>query len=112
MTDAITGALNYALDGLSDRRKVSANNISNIQTPGFLAGETDFESELRKAINGRDSISSTPNHSKSLAPTRTDGNNVDLDNETVTAADTALKYQAMIEAMNSKFRIIRNAIGS
>ncbi len=111
MTDPISSAIQIALNGLSDRRRVIDDNISNIQTPGFLAGSTDFETSLNAALNGGAPVSG-PTHSKSLAPTRTDGNNVDLDNETVASTDTNLRYSAMIEAMNVKFRTLRSAIGS
>jgi flagellar basal-body rod protein FlgB len=111
MTDPISSAINIALDGLADRRRVIDDNISNIQTPGFLAGQTDFESGLRAAMQGESRVSLQAAHGKSLAPTRTDGNNVDLDNETLTAIDTNLRYQAMVEAINHKFRLMRTAIG-
>ena len=111
MTDPISSAIQMALGGLSDRRRVTDDNIANIQTPGFLAGTTDFESSLQAALNGSTSVPLQSAHSKSLAPTRTDGNNVDLDNETLSATDTNLRYQAMIEAMNVKFRTLRSAMG-
>lgn len=111
MTDAISNAIGYALDGLSDRRRVTNDNISNIQTPGFLAKQTDFESALKAALAGDTSVNSNPIHKTSLAPTRTDGNNVDIDNETVTAIDTQLRYSAMVSAMSTKFRTLRTSIG-
>ena len=111
MTDPISSAIQIALDGLSDRRRVINDNISNVQTPGFLAGTTDFESSLNAALAGDTNVSFKPTHAKSLAPTRTDGNNVDFDNETIAATDTNLRYQAMVEAMNVKFRTLRSSMG-
>lgn len=111
MTDPISSAIQIALGGLSDRRRVINDNISNIQTPGYLAGTTDFETSLNAALNGDTSVSFKPTHAKSLAATRLDGNNVDLDNETIAATDTNLRYQAMVEAMNVKFRTLKAALG-
>jgi len=111
MPDAIQSAIQVALHGLSDRRHAIDDNLANIQTPGFLATETDFESSLRAALQGSSSVDFNPVRKKSLAPTRLDGNNVDIDNETVNAIDTNLRYQSMIEAMNVKFRLLRSAIG-
>lgn len=111
MTDAIESAITYSLRGLSDRKDRISNNIANIQTPGYLADQTDFESALKSALNGNGSVAANPVHRKSLAPTRTDGNNVDLDNETMSAIQTELRYKTMIEAMNTKFKIMRSAIG-
>ena len=41
-----------------------------------------------------------------------DGNNVNLDDETLTMTDTNLRYETMVDAMNTKFRILRTAIGA
>jgi flagellar basal-body rod protein FlgB len=111
MTDAIQNAIQVALHGLSDRQRVSADNIANVQTPGFLAGQTNFEDSLSRALNGERGVDLKPTRFTFQGPTNINGNNVDLDNETVSAADTELRYQAMISAMNSKFRILKNAIG-
>ena len=43
-------ALHAALSGLAQRQRVTADNIANINTPGFLAGRTDFESALGGAL--------------------------------------------------------------
>jgi flagellar basal-body rod protein FlgB len=110
-TDAITSAIQLSLHGLADRQHVTDDNLSNIETPGYIAKRSDFEDSLKAALNGNTSVDVNPVHSLSQAPTRTDGNNVDIDNETVTAIDTELKYQAMIEAMNTKFKTLRSAIG-
>ena len=40
------------------------------------------------------------------------GNNVSLDNEVVALTETDLAYQLMIQALNSKFGLLRTAIGS
>ncbi|MCW2531724.1 MAG: flagellar basal-body rod protein FlgB, partial [Blastococcus sp.] len=48
--DATSTTLHAALSGLAQRQRVTADNIANIQTPGFLAGRVDFESSLRGAL--------------------------------------------------------------
>lgn len=110
MTDFTTAAIHSALSGLSVRQKATADNIANIQTPGYLAGRVDFESSLRDALAGRTSAVE-PSMTRSLSPTRTDGNNVNLDTETLSMVETNLKYQTMVEAMNHKFRLLRTSIG-
>ena len=108
MTDAITSAIQVALDGLSDRQTVTNNNIANVETPGYIAQTTDFETNLQKALNGNESVNLAPQHlaTRPRRPTR-NGNNVDIDNETVTAIDTEMRYEAMIEAMKAKFTILQ-----
>ena len=54
--DVTSSALHSALSGLAQRQRVTADNIANLQTPGFLAGRVDFESGLRYqlALNALD----------------------------------------------------------
>jgi flagellar basal-body rod protein FlgB len=49
-TDAVSNVLNSALDGISLRQNVIADNIANVDTPGFRARSVDFESSLKSAI--------------------------------------------------------------
>ncbi len=48
--DVRSAALHAALAGLAQRQRVTADNIANVNTPGFLAGRTDFETSLRGAV--------------------------------------------------------------
>ena len=91
--------LHAALTGLSKRQRVTADNIANIETPGFLAGRVDFESALCRARrNGRRRRpTATATVARSLEPTRTNGNNVNLDEETLVATDTGLRYQLALQ---------------
>jgi len=111
MTTGIESAIQVALHGLSDRAKTTTDNIANIETNGFLAGRTNFEDSLRKALSSDTATNVAPKHTESMEATNTNGNNVNIDNETVTAIDTELRYQAMIEAMNVQFRTVRAAMG-
>ena len=52
----------------------------------------------------------TPTVTRSLAPTRLNGNNVAIDEEIVGLTETALRHQLVVEAMNGKFRLLRTAI--
>jgi flagellar basal-body rod protein FlgB len=104
-------ALNSALDGLALRQRVIANNIANIQTPGFHAGKVSFESALADAV-ASGSGAATATVAQSLEPTRTDGNNVNLDEETLSNVDTNLRYQLATQAMDNKFTILAAAMKS
>ena len=50
LTGGVMDIAAYALDGLSRRAEVRANNIANASTPGFRATTIDFESTLRSRI--------------------------------------------------------------
>ena len=109
--DVTSAALHSALSGLAARSRVTADNIANVNTPGFLAGVTDFESVLRGAL--RDGSAPSPSGgtvSRSLQPTNINGNNVNLDQETVTATETGLRYQLALNALDSKYTVLRSAL--
>jgi flagellar basal-body rod protein FlgB len=111
ITDTTMDVIYQAMQGLQARQKVNADNIANLQTPGFRAGTVDFESSLKNAIATGNTSLATIDTARSTEAPGTDGNNVNLDDETVSMVQTGLKYQTMVEAMNTKFRILRTAIG-
>ena len=111
MNDLTTDTLHVALRGLAARQRVIADNIANIETPGFLAGRVEFEAALRDAVTSGAPSSVRATTGRSLAPTGVNGNNVNLDEETLSNIDTGLRYQLVVEAMSAKFSLLRTAIG-
>ena len=111
IADTTMTALHAALTGLAERQRVTADNIANINTPGFLAGRTDFESALSDALDsGRAPAISEGVVSRSLEPTNTNGNNVNLDEETLIATKTGLQYQLALNALGDKYNLLRTAL--
>jgi flagellar basal-body rod protein FlgB len=109
--DVTMTTLHAALAGLAQRQRVTSDNISNINTPGYLAGRTDFESTLRSELASGETPSVTGGSlAKSLEPTNTNGNNVNLDSETVIATETGLRYQLALNALDGKYGLLRSAL--
>ena len=106
-------ALQSALDGLSLRQKTIAANISNVNTPGYQAKRVQFEEALGRSVaqggaaQGAGHVQATTQ--RSLEPTRLDGNNVNLDTETLSNIDTVLRYQFATQAMNGELTSVRAA---
>jgi len=48
--------------------------------------------------------------SQSTDPTNTNGNNVNLDTETMIATETGLRYQLAINALDGKYSLLRSAL--
>jgi len=105
-------ALQVSASGLSARQRAIADNISNINTPDYLAKRVSFEDSLKSAIDSGDPAAATISTQSSLEPTETNGNNVNLDEETVSITDTGLKYQTDIEALTAKFQLLKTSIGN
>lgn len=111
MNDLTTDTLHVAMRGLAARQRVIADNIANMDTPGFLAGRVEFEASLRDAVGAGDSRGVRPSSARSFAATGVNGNNVNLDEETLSNIDTGLRYQLVVEAMTAKFSLLRTSIG-
>ena len=92
-----SAALSSALDGLALRQRTIANNIANVNTPGYQAQRVSFEDALAQSVQDGDGRAAAST-ARSLEPTRLDGNNVNLDTETVSNIDTVLRYQFAAQA--------------
>jgi flagellar basal-body rod protein FlgB len=112
ISDPTMDVVYKAMQGLAARQRATADNIANVETPGYKATKVDFESSLRQAITIGDPNQAQPAVTKSTEPNGPNENNVNIDDETVSEIDTNLKYQTMVEAMNAKFRLLRTAIGN
>jgi flagellar basal-body rod protein FlgB len=112
MIDSTGSAIYAALNGLAARQRVIADNVANVETPGFIGGRVSFEDSLRAAIAGGDPAATSVATVRSTDPVNQNGNNVSLDNEVVSMTDTDLRYQLMVQAMNQKFGLLRTAIGT
>lgn len=104
-----TKAISSALDGLALRQRAIANNIANVNTPNYHAKRVSFEDALAKSIrNGDGQVAATT--ARSLEPTQLNGNNVNLDTETLSNIDTVLRFQFAANAAGSTFSGIRTAL--
>ena len=80
MFDSVSSvALHSALDGLALRQRVIADNVANIQTPGYHAQTRLLRGRARRGGRPRQRRRSPRTVARSLEPTREDGNNVNLD---------------------------------
>jgi len=110
LADPVGSALTRALDGLSLRQRVIANDTANIETPGYRAHRVDFESSLRSAMTGDGDMSAVrADVQTSLEPTRMNGNNVNLDEETLQSTEAGLRYQLVAQAMSNHLGLLRTA---
>ena len=116
VSDAVSQVLASALDGVSLRQRVIADNIANVDTPGFRASSVDFETELKAAISdgsfdkGVDSVTATT--SPTDTPVGANGNNVDLRKETMAAMQSQFQYQILTGAVNDRFNVVKTAAGA
>jgi flagellar basal-body rod protein FlgB len=104
-----SAALSSALDGLALRQKAIADNIANVNTPGYTAQRVQFEDALASSVaDGNGHASAVI--SRSLEPTQLNGNNVNLDTETLSNVDTVLRFQFAAQAAGNEFSRMRAAL--
>ena len=110
MFDSVTSlALQSALDGLSARQRAIAENVANINTPGYTARRVQFEAALAASVRDGDGRTAFTVE-RSLEPTQLNGSNVNLDTETVSNVDTVLRYQFASQAVGGEASSLRVAM--
>jgi flagellar basal-body rod protein FlgB len=128
--DAQIGVHADALRLRARRGELIANNLANADTPGFKARDVDFRMALAAAgqPGGALALSTTSaghiNRSADAAPAdgkgvvqyrvpmapALDGNTVDAQVEQAAFAENAVRYQATLSFLNSRFRGLMTAI--
>jgi flagellar basal-body rod protein FlgB len=91
------------------RQRAIANNIANVNTPGYTAQRVSFEDALAESVRSG-SGATTALIQRSLEPTDLQGNNVNLDTETLSNIDTVLRYQFAARAVEGTFSSVRTAM--
>jgi flagellar basal-body rod protein FlgB len=110
LDDVATVTLQAALGGLAMRQQVTANNIANLQTPGFVASDVSFEASLADAVGAGDPAQALVNITADDNPAGLNGNNVSLADQMVTATKTGLDEQLLTRALTSKFGLISTVL--
>ena len=118
VSDAVSSILKTAIDGLTARQNVTADNIANVDTPGFTATTVAFETALKEAIQSgayNGSLASLPQIPITTEATQTpvgaNGNNVDLRHEEVAMIQTQYTYSIMGRAISDHYDLMKTAMG-
>ena len=108
------GLLSKLMDAAQLRQQVIAQNVANVNTPGYHRLDVAFEDILAERLEGQN-----PADLGDLAPVvrameglpeRADGNNVDMDMEMGQLSKNALLYQTYAQILASQLATMRSAI--
>lgn len=116
--------LDKAADAAWLRNECIANNIANVDTPGYKRQDVDFESVLARELGSncyRDMDDKVHNLKSSRLNVgaytdassfsyRLDGNNVDIETENVYLAENQLKYEGLLNAINQEFQNLQSVM--
>ncbi len=110
-----------SLDYLWKKQEVTANNLANVDTPGYKKKTVSFEDTFRRKMEAAASAGDPGKVRQAIeesdyrvlsqnSSARVDGNNVNADFEYTELSRTALHYQYMIQSVSSDITRYRSAI--
>jgi flagellar basal-body rod protein FlgB len=123
--DKTFNLLESAMDVRASRHKAIAENIANMDTPGYRSKDIDFARVLRAKVGeGVGMVTTNPNHIEAGADSVSleargfqsdrehglDGNTVNAEGEMVKLAENTLMYNASAQILSSDFKTLRSAI--
>jgi flagellar basal-body rod protein FlgB len=101
------------LDLAAGEAKLTAQNMANVDTPGYRATGMDFAAEMRSAMDGvrqgnaQEQVRIKPEEGLIARP---DGNNVSIDREGLNLADAQLKFRTGVALLRQQYQTVMDAI--
>ena len=90
------------------RQKAIANNIANLETPGYSRIDVKFEEMLAKALNSPGEVDLDEVvpliHQPKQTSVNSNGNDVNLEGEIGQMVKNTLRYKAYIRLLNKKYK--------
>ncbi len=106
--------LSKLLDLTFVKNKVIANNIANVNTPGYRKLEVTFQEKLQEAIKSK-KVEKINNVTEKIsfsnnAINRKNGSNVDMDKELVEFYKSSDRHKISLDIISKKFKGLISAI--
>ena len=105
------------LDATHVRHETLANNLANVETPGFKRRDLpkNFSVELRRAVERKDfrrvkSLLPRSDEDLQAKPVRMDGNTVQLDEELLAMNRNSLNYEYLTQMVSGSIKELNLAI--
>ena len=119
-------AMEGYMDRLSQRQKIVASNLANIDTPGFKTKEITFHATIDELLTAEPSgrlrrtrerhIEADPPGPENIVfeprglVERADRNNVDIDREMMKVSETTFGYSMMTQMLRGKYQKLATSI--
>lgn len=120
--------LSSSLQLRAARQQILASNIANVDSPGYVARDIDFNAALANARQARHMPGLAQTSARHLTITSTDGmignplaytvqtqpsldgNSVDLDQQRANFADNTIRYESTLRFVNGHVKTMLSAI--
>jgi flagellar basal-body rod protein FlgB len=113
-TNSVIDLIEAGVRAESLRQKAIANNVANIETPGYRRIDVKFEELLAKFTDSSGAIDlgkAEPQiYQPNETPVKSNGNDVNLESEVGQMIKNTLRHKAYIRILNKKYRQIELAM--
>lgn len=99
------------LEVASNRHHLIVSNMANVDTPGYHTRDLDFHNAMNRVMNEGEGAQLEP--AALEVPglmERPDGNNVNIDRESMMLSETQLQYQLGVQLVKAEFHKLLTAI--
>ena len=98
------------LEVTNQRQQMIAANMANVDTPGYHTQDIDFQKAIQDVVSRNDATMQPASIEVEGLPSRPDGNNVNIDRESMMLSQTQLQYQMGVELIKAEFHKLLTAI--
>ena len=106
MLDQLQGYLSLT----TQRQQMVVQNMANVDTPGYHTKDLDFKKAMQQVMDEGTSTMGPAALQVEGLPERPDGNNVNIDRESLMLSQTQLQYQMGVQLVKSQFHTMLTAI--
>lgn len=112
VTTPLSNALTRYLDLTTEQMKVTAENMANVDTPGYKTKGFDFDQEFMRQMNLSDAPMQAEAKQQEIGGlvSRPDGNNVSMDREGVQLAKAQLQFKLGVQLLKNEYSSVMSAI--
>jgi flagellar basal-body rod protein FlgB len=99
------------LEVVSNRQQQITANMANVDTPGYHTRDVNFQTAMRQVMSNGEGPQLQPASQEVIGlPERPDGNNVNIDRESLMLSQTQLQFQLGVQLVKSEFHTLYTAI--
>lgn len=108
--------LNKAMNLATERQGMLMKNLANVNVPNYKREDMDFNLQLQEAMGGegdeidRAFMRGKARNSSDDSSLRLDGNNVDVEREVMSIAETEHRFNALTEMTSRYFSGLKSVI--